>query len=1017
MKLKPLVRHRISRGRRDFNPELMKRYQLTLLNGGGAAISAFILLCSVLALWMAASDYNAAARAGFLTQESRLLVSMTGAGAVLKRGTGYAEGVWDRQALPSPALREQYLSNHGQLRISQDSGRRVYAVATEVSDARPASSFLPLLAMVEKQLKSSVVLTRTPELSANTYFLSVQGDFLATLLRSGSGYGVPASRLPDALRLFKETWPDIVSLTQAAVAHPEATPADVIWMAPQFDPLSGELVVRFVQFLFDSDHRPLAIVVANRRPGRFLNGLQNPEEGGEFAILDGHGKVLLTPDGERSAFINRVAATQIAAARPGVQQTFKDGIFKISDRLPGTDWSLVYAYTPYTILAGLKYRLLTISALALVGWLLLWVRIVIFRRKILLPSYARAVRLKESQKLNRALIHTAPVGLSLLAQADGSVIVDNNVMARYAEQVGEPPLNQRMWELYQRASAARADRPNRNRPLLGQELTIGAGTQAMTHLLVNFTRVMYRGEAALLCALLDISAQKKTEQKLREARQAADQANKAKSTFLATMSHEIRTPLNAMIGCLELMGRSPLSAGQRRRLEIVESSSASLLRIINDVLDVSKVEAGQLTFESIPFRCDQLLQNVRDTFAPLAEAKGLALTCDISPDVGGYFLGDPTRIRQVIANLVSNAIKFTESGHVAVRAAFVPDNERSVVQFDIADTGIGMDPSAVPTLFALYTQADSSIHRRYGGTGLGLPLCQRIVEAAQGHISVESTPGQGSTFTVRWPLQRTESPLQGAQDSGAASAKASDAASAVESSDGEPPIQVLVAEDHPATRAMLADQFEQLGFDATIVENGAKALEALAQRQYDVVLTDIGMPVMDGYALASAIRRQYPGLPVVAMSAHSTPEQAHRSLEASISTVLVKPLPLAVLGRVLRSHAGRSAPRESASDKTLPESLELPELPITPQVCEAMHTATRETMAAMTEALPAGNADAVLNALHSLSGGFALVGNATLAELCIGLQQLVRSEGLESFQGLWPAFQQEIEEALGALKA
>ncbi|QOT78061.1 response regulator [Cupriavidus basilensis] len=995
----------------------MKRYQLTLLYGGGAALSAFILLCSVLAVWMAASDYNAAARAGFLTQESRLLVSMTGASAVLKRGTGYAEGVWDRQALPSPALREQYLSNHGQLGIIQDSGRRVYAVATEVSDARPAASFLPLLAMVEKQLKSSIVLTRTPELSANTYFLSVQGDFLATLLRSGSGYAVPVSRLPDALRLFKEAWPDVVSLTQAAQEHPEATPADVIWMAPQFDPLSGELVVRFAQFLFDSDRKPLAVVVANRRPGRFLNGLQNPVDGGEFAILDGHGKVLLTPDAERSDFINHVAAMHTDAARPGVQQAFRDGVFKISERLPGTDWTLVYAYTPYTILAGLKYRLLTISALALVGWLALWVRIVIYRRKILIPGYQRAMRLKESQKLNRALIHTAPVGLSLLAQADGRVIVGNNVMARYAEQVGAPPLNQRMWELYRRASEARPGRPDRNRPLIGQELTLGTDTQALTHLLVNFTHVKYRGEAALLCALHDISAQKKTEQKLREARQAADQANKAKSTFLAIMSHEIRTPLNAMIGCLELMGRAPLSAGQRRRLEIVESSSASLLRIINDVLDVSKVEAGQLTFESIPLRCDQLLQNVRDTFAPLAEAKGLALACEISPGVAGYFLGDPTRIRQVIANLVSNAIKFTESGQVVVRAAFVQDNETSVVQFEIADTGIGIDSAVVPTLFALYTQADSSIHRRYGGTGLGLPLCQRIVEAAQGHISVSSTPGRGSTFTVRWPLQRTEAPPQVAQAGRAAAAKASDAASAVESGNGEPPIQVLVAEDHPATRAMLADQLEQLGIDATIVEDGGKALEALAQRQYDIVLTDIGMPVMDGYALASAIRQQYPGLPIVAMSAHSTPEQAQRSLESSISTVLVKPLPLAVLGRVLRSHAGRSAPKESDSGKTLPELPELPELPITPQICEAMHSATRQTMAAMTDALRAGNADAVLNALHSLSGGFALVGNATLAELCIGLQQLVRSEGLESFQGLWPAFQQEIEDALGELKA
>ncbi|MGT2491228.1 Hpt domain-containing response regulator [Cupriavidus basilensis] len=203
----------------------------------------------------------------------------------------------------------------------------------------------------------------------------------------------------------------------------------------------------------------------------------------------------------------------------------------------------------------------------------------------------------------------------------------------------------------------------------------------------------------------------------------------------------------------------------------------------------------------------------------------------------------------------------------------------------------------------------------------------------------------------------------------------------MESGDGEPPIRVLVAEDHPATRAMLADQFEQLGFDATIVENGAKALEALVHRQYDVVLTDIGMPVMDGYALGSAI----PAATIqaclsVAMSAHSSPEQAHRSLESCISTVLVKPLPLAVLGRVLRV-AGW--PKRAEKNPLLTRHCRnRRRLPITPQVSEAMRTTTRQTTAAMTEALRAGNADAILNALHSLSGGFALVGNATLAELC-----------------------------------
>lgn len=987
----------------------MRQYQLTLLYGGGTALSAFILLCSALAMWMAGSDYNAAERANFLTQESRLLVSMTGAAAILKRGMGYAEGAWDRQAQPSAALRELYLAQNGEVSVSLDARHRAYTVTTEVSDAKPASSFLPLLAMVEKQLNSSIVLTRAREVSANIYFYSVQGDFLATLLRSGSGSTVPASRLPDALRLFRAAWPDVVSLVQAAAAHPEATPADVIWMAPRFDPLSGEMMVRFAQFLFDNDRKPLGIIVANRRPGRFLNGLQNPLDGGEFAILDGQGKILFTPDGDRSAFIERVATAHVAAARPGVQQTFRNGVFKISERIPGTDWTFIYAYSPYTILAGLKYRLLTIGGLGVVGWLLLWIRIAIYRRKILIPAYRRAVRLKESQKLNRALIHIAPVGLSLLAQADGRVIVANNVMARYAGQVSAPPLNQRMWELYRRASQAL---PDRNRPLIGQELTLGTDSQDLTHLLVNFTHVSYRGAAAVLCALHDISAQKKTEQKLREARQAADQANKAKSTFLATMSHEIRTPLNAMIGSLELMRHSPLPAGQRRRLEIVESSSASLLRLINDVLDVSKIEAGQLTFESIPFRCDQLLQDVRDTFAPLAQAKGLALTCEASAGVAGCFLGDPTRIRQVIANLVSNAIKFTESGHVAIRATMVQDNDAPVVQIEIADTGIGMDPAAVPTLFALYTQADSSIHRRYGGTGLGLPLCRRIVDAVQGQLSVDTALGQGSTFTVRWPLQWTEQPARGPRDGGATSGKASAVPGAVTvvSNNGEPPIRVLVAEDHPATRIMLADQLEQLGFEATIVENGERALEALAQRQYDIVLTDIGMPVMDGYALASAIRQQYPALPVVAMSAHSAPEKSPGNLESSMPTVLIKPLSLAVLGRVLRAHAGRSEPGDPDGATTSAA------LQITPQVCEAMHAATRASQAAIADALQADDAGAVLNALHSLSGGFALVRNATLAELCIGLQHLVRSEGLESFQVLWPALQQEMEEALDALR-
>jgi PAS domain S-box-containing protein len=374
------------------------------------------------------------------------------------------------------------------------------------------------------------------------------------------------------------------------------------------------------------------------------------------------------------------------------------------------------------------------------------------------------------------------------------------------------------------------------------------------------------------------------------ARTEAEAANKAKSTFLATMSHEIRTPMNGVLGMVDVLERQGLSKVQRRTVSTIRDSGQALLHIIDDVLDFSKIEAGRLELEATPFSLSGLIEGALDTFRPQAVAKGLALDAEIEAGSDDVLLGDPTRVRQIVFNLLSNALKFTERGGVRVRAATAAlGGGRTRATLAVSDTGIGLDVEECARLFRPFAQADTSTTRRFGGTGLGLSIVRRLAQLMNGDVAVESEPGAGSTFTVTLTLQAApaDSPLKSLPRP---AARTSMKAARL----GEGP-RVLVVDDHPVNREVLVLQLKLLGIAADSAANGVEALAAWAPGRYAAVLADIHMPQMDGHELAQRLRaveaeRRSTRTPIVAVTANAMKGEEARCLAVGMDAYLVKPV-------------------------------------------------------------------------------------------------------------------------------
>ncbi|UKJ74858.1 response regulator (plasmid) [Azospirillum brasilense] len=511
------------------------------------------------------------------------------------------------------------------------------------------------------------------------------------------------------------------------------------------------------------------------------------------------------------------------------------------------------------------------------------------------------------------------------------------------------------------------------------------------------------------------------QQQVEEARRRAEEASRAKGDFLANMSHEIRTPMNAILGLSHLALRAGPPPRQRGYLTRIRASATALLGIINDILDVSKIEAGMLTLERVPFDLSAVLDMVAGTAALSAEEKGLALRLEVAPDVPTALLGDPLRLGQVLLNLVNNAVKFTGSGSVVLSVAAAPrgtEDAETEMRFAVRDTGIGMTAEQVARLFQPFAQADSSTTRRYGGTGLGLAISRRLAVMMGGGIAVDSAPGLGSTFRFTVTV--------GVQDGAvtALPAALADPGLAVGLQVDEPlrGLRVLVADDNAVNRLVARELLEDAGLAVTAVGSGGEAVRLALEpgAGYAALLTDVQMPDMDGFAVARAIRRQCgpDRLPIIAMTAHALEEERRRCLDAGMDDHIAKPVEphrlVAVLNRWLKPFGRREAlpvAKGAEMDAVLPDGLEGFDLaPALARMNGRAGTLRRAILdfldrygdapVRLEHLRSAGDGPALERFAHGLRGSAGTVGAMAASAAAAALELAAREERWEAMPGL-----------------
>ena len=759
----------------------------------------------------------------------------------------------------------------------------------------------------------------------------------------------------------------------------------------------------------------------------------------------------------------------------------RDGLrFKLSSGgtepwigLYATSYQNFFGYAIWPVMGAVCLLLLFV----LIGWRVnRW-----YRAQIIEPAQRASQSLTESEEFSRVMLDSAPVGLCVVERGTGVVLLENQ---RAHEWQGTPELIALLKRDYD------AQEPG--------EVQIEV---AGRHLQACFAFTRYKGKDVVLCGFNDVTRHVDDANLMEQARRSADEASKAKTMFLATMSHEIRTPLYGVLGNIELLELTPLNGRQHEYLQTIQRSSTVLFQLISDVLDVSKIESGQMAVETKTFSPLDVFEDAVRSYSAAASNKGLKIFACADATLPALLCGDAVRIRQIINNLLSNAIKFTDSGQVVLRLK-VTDIESGHVslQWQVSDSGVGISEQQLSLLFKPFSQVGGS--ERAGGAGLGLSICSRLSELMGANLRVVSEPGLGSSFSLhirlpivsgslvnsadidldevsiyvhapfkdvgqslidwlgRWgarakvlPASETKDsnailldvdpdPLQASQWQGerviaTASGRslpqrtsrgwevnahdiraiartlmqvARGTVPEVTASVAEPvanmALSVLVAEDNPINREILKEQLQALGVQVTLAEDGVQALLRWDEASFDLVITDVNMPRLDGYQLARRLRELDPQVPIIGVTANALREEGEQCLEAGMNVWLVKPLSLTTLRQTLSAYCPQSArgqlPTLEVSAAVLPADDLDGWITLSPMMQRLFITTMQEDLAKAQQALQEANTSKLVGHVHRMHGSFATVGAVTLTAACNECENALLNEplSLESSSGI-----------------